>query len=79
MVFVAAGDLLFGAPPEGTTAETDATTQETWKAETLVEIFNRLGMVAATPGHRDLGFGAAEMERLIGRCSQKSRPRRLRP
>jgi hypothetical protein len=67
VLFVAAGDLLFGAPPEGATAETDATTQETWKAETLVEIFNRLGLVAATPGHRDLGFGAAELERLIGR------------
>jgi hypothetical protein len=67
VLFVAAGDLLFGAPPEGATAETDATTQETWKAETLVEIFDRLGLVAATPGHRDLGFGAAELERMIGR------------
>jgi 2',3'-cyclic-nucleotide 2'-phosphodiesterase (5'-nucleotidase family) len=67
VLFVAAGDLLFGGAPEGATAETDATTQETWKAETLVEIFNRLGMVAATPGQRDLSFGAAELERLTGR------------
>jgi hypothetical protein len=67
VVFVAAGDVLFGGLPEGATAETDATTQETWKGETLVEIFNRLGLVAATPGKRDLSFGAAELERLIGR------------
>jgi hypothetical protein len=67
VLFVAAGDLLFGGAPEGATSETDATTQETWKAETLVEIFNRLGLVAATPGKRDLSFGAAELERLVGR------------
>lgn len=67
VVFVAAGDLLFGAPPEGANAETDATTQETWKAETLVEIFNELGMHAVTPGHRDLGFGAAQMDELAKR------------
>jgi hypothetical protein len=66
LLFVAAGDLLFGGPPEGATAETDATTQETWKAETLVEILDRLGLVAATPGKRDLSFGASELERLMG-------------
>jgi hypothetical protein len=64
VLFVAAGDLLFGDKPEGATAETDATTQETWKAETLVEIFNKLGLVAATPGKRDLSFGDAELGRL---------------
>lgn len=67
VMFVAAGDLLFGGLPEGATSETDATTQETWKAETLVEILNRLGLVAATPGKRDLSFGAAELERLMGK------------
>lgn len=67
VLFVAAGDLLFGGAPEGATSETDATTQETWKAETLVEIFNRLGLVAATPGKRDLSFGPAELERLTAR------------
>ena len=64
VVFVAAGDLLFGDKPEGATADTDATAQETWKAETLVEVFNRLGLAAATPGKRDLSFGASTLSRL---------------
>ena len=64
VLFLAAGDLLFGDKPEGATAETDATTQETWKAETLVEIFNKLGLAAATPGKRDRSFGDAELTRL---------------
>jgi 2',3'-cyclic-nucleotide 2'-phosphodiesterase (5'-nucleotidase family) len=64
VLFVAAGDLLFGDKPEGSTADTDATTQETWKAQTLVEIFDRLGLAAATPGKRDLSFGRAELARL---------------
>lgn len=67
MLFVSAGDLLFGGAPEGATAETDATTQETWKAETLVDILNRMGLAAATPGKRDLSFGDAELQRLMGK------------
>src|SRR5262249_43266606 len=38
VLFVAAGDLLFGPKPEGAGSNDDAATQETWKAETLVEI-----------------------------------------
>jgi 2',3'-cyclic-nucleotide 2'-phosphodiesterase (5'-nucleotidase family) len=66
VLFVSAGDLLFGGAPEGATAETDATTQETWKAETLVDILNRMGLAAATPGKRDLSFGDAELQRRSG-------------
>lgn len=67
VLFVAAGDLLFGDRPEGATPDLDATTQETWKAETLVEIFNRLGLAAATAGKRDLSFGVSELQRLQAR------------
>jgi hypothetical protein len=67
VLFIAVGDTLFGPQPEGVTSQTDASAQERWKAETLVEIFNRLELAAATPGKRDLSFGTSELERLIGK------------
>ncbi|HEX4352305.1 MAG TPA: hypothetical protein VHZ95_05310, partial [Polyangiales bacterium] len=48
MLFVAAGDLLFGDRPEGATSDEQAEKQERWKAESLVDILNRLGLTAAT-------------------------------
>jgi len=57
-LFFAVGDVLFGPRPEGATSDADAAAQETWKAETLVDIFSRLGMSAATPGSRDLSYGS---------------------
>jgi 2',3'-cyclic-nucleotide 2'-phosphodiesterase (5'-nucleotidase family) len=57
MLVVSAGDLFFGDLPEGALSADDAKTQETWKAETLGGIFERLGLVAATPGARDLSYG----------------------
>ena len=69
VLFVAAGDLLFGDTPEGARGSAQATTQETWKAETMVEILNRVGLAAAAPGKRDLSFGEPELQRLIGRST----------
>lgn len=67
VLFVAAGDLLFGDKPEGATGETDASTQELWKAETLADVLDNLGLAAATPGKRDLSFGDAELSQLQAR------------
>lgn len=66
VLFVAAGDLLFGPKPEGASSNEDAATQEVWKAETLVEILNQLGLAAAAPGARDLAYGAETQQRLAG-------------
>jgi hypothetical protein len=64
LLFVAAGDLLFGEQPEGANSVDQAATQETWKAESLVEILNRLGLTAATPGVRDLSYGPQVLHKL---------------
>jgi hypothetical protein len=64
VLFVAAGDLWFGDVPEGAMPGTDASTQERWKAETLIDILNRLGMAAATPGRRDLRYGRKAFDEL---------------
>jgi 2',3'-cyclic-nucleotide 2'-phosphodiesterase (5'-nucleotidase family) len=64
LLFVAAGDLLFGERPPGAQDDAQAATQETWKAETLVDILNRLQLSAAAPGPRDLSYGAQTFERL---------------
>lgn len=67
MLFLAAGDLLFGDRPEGASNDAEGATQETWKAETLVDILNRLGLAAAAPGQRDLSFGLDELQRLAAK------------
>jgi len=64
LLFVSAGDLLFGERPEGASNDAEAATQETWKAETLVDILNRLGLSAAAPGTRDLNYGPEVLARL---------------
>lgn len=66
-VFVAAGDLLFGDLPAGAASAEQAAVQETWKAETLVGIFEQLQLAAATPGPRDFGYGLEPIARLEGR------------
>jgi hypothetical protein len=64
VLFVSAGDLLFGERPEGARDDQQAATQETWKAESLVGILNQVGLVAATPGPRDLRYGAEALQRV---------------
>jgi hypothetical protein len=63
-LIVTAGDLLFGDRPEGARSDEQARQQETWKAETLVDILNRIGVVAAAPGARDLHYGADVLGKL---------------
>lgn len=64
VLFVSAGDLLFGDRPEGASDDGQAATQETWKAESLIGILNQLGLVAATSGPKDLRYGPAALQRL---------------
>jgi 2',3'-cyclic-nucleotide 2'-phosphodiesterase (5'-nucleotidase family) len=66
LLFVSAGDLLFGERPEGASNDRDAAAQETWKAEALVDILSRLGLAAAAPGARDLSYGPETLKRLQG-------------
>ncbi|MET0387655.1 MAG: multiheme c-type cytochrome [Polyangiales bacterium] len=74
VLFVAAGDLLFGPRPEAASSDAEAATQETWKAETLVEIWNRLGLAAATPGKRDLQFGEPVLAQVMARSTSQWLP-----
>lgn len=62
---VAAGDLLFDAPSHGT-QPAGAETQEIWKAETLVQILDRVGVEAASVGPLDLRFGPSVLHDLDG-------------
>jgi hypothetical protein len=57
---VAVGDLLFRDP----TLDARMVYQETRKAETLVEILDRIGLVAFAPGPSDYVRGADELERI---------------
>lgn len=62
-LFLAVGDLFFGGPvtDEGAAAE------ERWQAETLVDVWGDLGLVAATPGKKDLAR-ASELPALRARA-----------
>lgn len=60
-----AGNLFFHGAPHGGDAER-ARDQEIFRAETLVEILNRLDVDAATPGALDFGFGTDTFTRLAG-------------
>jgi 2',3'-cyclic-nucleotide 2'-phosphodiesterase (5'-nucleotidase family) len=59
-LLLAAGDLTYGVELRPEDAE-NARRQEKWRAETLVDIWSRLGMSAATPGPLD--FVPADSER----------------
>jgi len=56
-VLVASGDLLFPSGGDHHVDRPGAETQEIWKAETLVDILERVGVAAAVPGGLDLRFG----------------------
>jgi 2',3'-cyclic-nucleotide 2'-phosphodiesterase (5'-nucleotidase family) len=63
-LLLAAGDLTFGMElrPEDMSS---AATQEAWRAETLVGIWNHIGLAAATPGKLDLGQPLALLKPLV--------------
>jgi hypothetical protein len=62
-LLVAAGDLAFGTElrPEDAAS---AATQESWRAETLMQAWKQIGMSAATPGKLDLAQPPATLEEL---------------
>lgn len=66
-VLVVAGDLFFDGANHGVDLP-GAEAQELWKAETLVDVWNRLGVAAATPGHLDLGHGPDTLRALAERA-----------
>lgn len=68
LLLVAAGDLWLGDPPEGALPGMDASTQDRWKAETVIDILNRWGLAAATPGRRDLRLGKPVFDELAARA-----------
>lgn len=63
-LFLHAGDLFFGPGPHTTEEETP--TQELWKAETVAQVLNHIGLDAATPGGRDVAHGAPRLAALAG-------------
>lgn len=67
-LFVTAGDLLFDGLDHGVTPE-QARAQETWRAETLVAILNRLDLAASAPGPLDFSYGASTLRRLAADAS----------
>ena len=74
MLLVAAGDLWFGDVPEGALPGMDASTQERWKAETVIDILNRWGLAAAVPGRRDLRLGKPVFDQLASRAKFRLLP-----
>jgi hypothetical protein len=62
-LFLHAGDLLFDGLSHSVRGA-DASAQEGWKAETLVEILSRLGLAAATAGPLDARQGVETLRRL---------------
>jgi 2',3'-cyclic-nucleotide 2'-phosphodiesterase (5'-nucleotidase family) len=64
-LFLAAGDLLFGAEVAGEPTleggDAEAALQRSWQAETLAKILGRLALTAAAPGPADLRYGAAAL------------------
>ncbi len=74
-LFVSAGDLLFGEAPEGAQGGVDASSQESWRAETLVNALNQLGLAAATPGARDLAGAPAAFAKLAAQAKFQLLPR----
>ena len=52
----------------------DASTQERWKAETVIDILNRWGLAAAAPGRRDLRYGRPVFDQLAQRAKFRVLP-----
>jgi hypothetical protein len=67
-VLVAAGDLLFDGGGDYEVHRPGAETQQIWKAETLVDILERVELAAAVPGGLDLRFGAGTFASLEARA-----------
>ncbi len=55
-LLVAAGDFFFGNEDHGFDGD-GAETQNVWSAELLIDVFDRMDMLAATPGHLDFAHG----------------------
>jgi hypothetical protein len=66
-LFLHAGDLLFDGLSHSVRGA-DASAQEGWKAETLVDILSRLGLAAATAGPLDARQGVGTLRRLAGQA-----------
>jgi len=66
LLALAAGDLAFGSVLRAEDEE-GARQQEAWRAETLVDVWNSLGLAAVTPGPSDLGQPAGVADGLIAR------------
>jgi 2',3'-cyclic-nucleotide 2'-phosphodiesterase (5'-nucleotidase family) len=64
-LFLHAGDLLFDGLDHGVRGA-DASTQEVWKAETMVDALSRLGLAATTAGPLDATQGVDTLRRLAG-------------
>jgi len=64
-LLVAAGDLFFGNEEHAFHGD-GAETQEIWKAELLLDIFERMDVAAATPGALDLSMGVDTFRNLVG-------------
>jgi len=64
-LFLHAGDLLFDGLDHSVRGA-DASAQEIWKAETLVEVLSQLGLAAATAGPLEARQGVDTLRRLAG-------------
>lgn len=62
-VFVASGNTFLHGAPHGAELER-ARAQEIWKAETVVDVLERIELAAATPGPLDFSFGTEAFEEL---------------
>jgi len=75
-LFLHAGDLLFDGLDHSVRGA-DASAQEVWKAETLVEVLGRLELAAATAGPLEARQGIDTLQRLAARrasrCSRLER------
>ena len=64
-LFLHSGDLFFDGLEHGVRGA-DASAQEVWKAETIVQVFSGLGLAAATAGPLDAQQGVETLRRLAG-------------
>ncbi len=66
LLVLAAGDLTFGTTVHGDDAAS-ARTEELWRAQTLIDSWNSIGMAAVTPGALDFGMGPEAQQELAKR------------
>lgn len=66
-LLLAAGNLTYGVEIHPEDAEA-AQTQERWRAETLIDVWHKLGMTAVTPGPLDFAHGAEPLRTLRERA-----------